>query len=153
VDLNCAVPIPGEPSLTSAPRVVLDTNAVLDWLAFRDPAMAALGAAVTGARVHWVASEAMRQELAHVLGRGLAAARGVDAQALLQAWDRQVCPAPGAAAHTLRCRDADDQKFIDLALACEARWLVSRDRHVLALRRPAARLGLQILRPDDWQAE
>jgi uncharacterized protein len=52
----------------------------------------------------------------------------------------------------LRCTDPDDQKFIDFALACGARWLVSRDKAVLKLRRRALALhGLQIVHPDDWR--
>jgi predicted nucleic acid-binding protein len=51
----------------------------------------------------------------------------------------------------LRCTDADDQKFIDLACAAPARWLVSRDRAVLKLRRRAATDGLVIVTPDGWR--
>ncbi|MBN8487205.1 MAG: PIN domain-containing protein, partial [Burkholderiales bacterium] len=52
----------------------------------------------------------------------------------------------------LRCTDPDDQKFIDFALACGARWLVSRDKAVLKLRRRALALhGLQIVHPADWR--
>jgi predicted nucleic acid-binding protein len=153
VDPNCSLPIPGEPSLTSAPCIVFDTNVVLDWLLFGDPAMTALASAVTGRRLCWIASPAMRDELAHVLDRGLAVARGRDTALVLRAWDQHVTPRPPAAAHPMRCRDADDQIFVDLALGAGASWLVSRDRAVLALRRQAARVGLRILRPIDWPPE
>jgi predicted nucleic acid-binding protein len=133
--------------------VVLDTNVVLDWLLFDDPFLVWLADAVTRRRLCWVASPAMRAELAQVLGGGLAAARGRDAAHVLQAWDRHVTPRPPAASHPLRCRDVDDQIFVDLALGAGAHWLVSRDRAVLALRTRAARLGLRILRPQDWTWE
>ena len=47
----------------------------------------------------------------------------------------------------LQCRDPDDQMFIDLALAQRARWLLTRDRALLALARPAAAYGLEIAAP------
>jgi predicted nucleic acid-binding protein len=47
----------------------------------------------------------------------------------------------------LRCRDADDQVFIDLALVHRARWLLTRDKALLALARRARPLGTEILRP------
>ena len=153
MDPNCSLPTPGEPSLTSAPCIVLDTNVVLDWLLFDDPAMTTLASAVTQRRLRWIASPAMRDELAHVLDHGLAAVRGRDPTLVLRAWDEHVTPRPPADAHPLRCRDADDQMFVDLALRAGASWLVSRDRAVLALRRRASRLGLRILRPIDWTPE
>jgi uncharacterized protein len=147
---------PGEPPLTSEPPgVVLDTNVVLDWLVFGEPSVAALAKAVTRGRVRWLATGAMRDEMAHVLGRGLAAARGADLALVAAAWDRhctQHPPAPLAAA-TMRCTDTDDQKFIDLALVSGARWLISRDRAVLKLRRRAAAHGLTIAPPDQWRLE
>jgi predicted nucleic acid-binding protein len=146
----------GEPTLTSEPpSVVLDTNVVLDWFVFGEPSVAALAVAVTGGRVRWLATAAMRDEMAHVLGRGLAAARGADLALVAAAWDRhctQHPPAPPAAAH-MRCTDTDDQKFIDLALASCARWLISRDRALLKLRRRAAKHGLIIAPPDQWRLE
>jgi len=132
--------------------VVLDTNAALDWLLFADPAMIELSAAIVGAQVRWIATAVMRREFTHVLERGLAAGRGVAPTLLLAAWSAHCAevPAPQANAKGLRCTDASDQMFVDLALANGARWLVSRDRAVLKLRRRAAQLGLDITPPDDW---
>jgi uncharacterized protein len=146
----------GEFPLTSErPGVVLDTNVVLDWLLFNDPSVAKLAAAVVGGRVRWLATAAMRDELTHVLGRGLAATHGADPAALVATWRRHCIEqptAPLAAAH-LRCTDTDDQKFIDLALAAGAGCLISRDRAVLKLRRRAAQQGLTIAPPDQWRLE
>jgi predicted nucleic acid-binding protein len=153
---KAAISASGEFPLTSEPpNVVLDTNVVLDWLLFADPSVQSLAAAVTRRHLRWLATAAMHDEFAHVLGRGLATAHGADSKALGCAF-RQHCTehpdAPPAPAR-LRCSDSDDQKFIDLALAGGARWLVSRDRALLKLRRPAHPLGLAIVTPDQWRQE
>ena len=78
----------GEFPLTSMPPgAVLDTNVALDWLLFDDPAVASLAAAVSAGHVRWLATVAMRDEMADVLRRGLAASRSADAPTLLAAWD------------------------------------------------------------------
>src|SRR5882672_7363800 len=101
--------------------VVLDTNVVLDWLVFRNPCCAHLDGEFLAGRLRWLVSTTMRDELAHVLGRGVCDAWSPDLPALWAAWERfavVVEPiAPMGAAARMRCTDADDQKFIDLALA------------------------------------
>jgi predicted nucleic acid-binding protein len=137
----------------SQPAAVLDTNATLDWLLFDDPACAALGDALAAGRLRWLACPRMRDELADVLGRGLAERRGAAVDAVLVAFDRyaQMTQAPPAA--PWRCTDPDDQVFLDLACASGARWLVSRDRALLRLAKRALALGLRIVPPSRWQAE
>ena len=143
-------------SPSTPPTVVLDTNVVLDWLVFRNPSCAHLDGAFLAGRVRWLASAAMRDELAHVLGRGVCDAWSPDLPALWATWERfAVVVEPivlMGAATRMRCTDADDQKFIDLALAHDARWLLSRDRAVLKLGRRTRALGLEVLTPDDWVA-
>ena len=146
------------PSVTDAtlPIIVLDTNVVLDWLVFRNPACAALGDALAARTLRWYASAAMRDELAHVLGRGVAKAWATDPVALWTQWERDcvelATPTFLAPAMRLRCTDADDQMFIDFSLAHGARWLLSRDRAVLKLARRARPFGLAIATPTDWAA-
>ena len=133
--------------------LVLDTNVVLDWLVFRDASSQLLHTSVAAGSVRWLASEAMRGELAHVLARGIVDDWLPDREAVWSAWQRHAVllpdPPPSAAAR-LRCTDSDDQKFIEFALAHRARWLLSRDRAVLKLRNRAAGLGLTILTPEAW---
>lgn len=134
---------------------VLDTQAVLDWLYFEDPETASWHDHLLAGAWQWWASTALRDELAHVLGRGsLPAPRVRQASEVLALFDAraQLLPQPAAMAHgPLRCTDPDDQKFIDLATHHQARWLVSRDRAVLKVRRRAAALhGLTVLPPVAW---
>jgi len=149
-----AAPLAGAAS--GPPAVVLDTNAVLDWLVFRHPCCAGWSACFAAGRARWIASAAMRVELAHVLARPALAAWRPEPAAVWAAWDRlaemlDVAP-PAGPAGRLRCTDPDDQKFIDLALARGARWLVSRDRAVLKLARRTRPLGLDVLTPQAWAA-
>ena len=142
------------------PIIVIDTNVVLDWLVFRNPACAALddalGTELPAATLRWCASAAMRDELAHVLGRGVAQAHKPDLAALWTRWGRDcvelMAPTFLAPAMRLRCADADDQMFIDFSLAHGARWLLSRDRAVLKLARRARAFGLTITTPSGWAA-
>jgi predicted nucleic acid-binding protein len=144
--------LPGPP----APQLVLDTNVVLDCLLFRNPECAALQAAVVAGQVRWIATAAMRDELAHVLGRGHLDAWRPDLAALWAAWDRHcstvAVPPAIAPPARLRCSDPDDQKFIDLAVAAPARWLVSRDRAVLKLARRLREIGIEATVPARWSA-
>src|SRR5687768_11223512 len=103
----------------TAPLIVLDTNVVLDWLLFQDPGCAALQAAVVEREVRWIATAAMRAELAHVIAHGRLDPWRPDPHTLWAAWERHcttvAAPPPLTPAGRLRCSDPDDQKFIDLA--------------------------------------
>ena len=136
--------------------IVIDTNVVLDWLVFRDPRCTPFVQALLGGQLLWLATPAMREELQHVLARGVAAAWNPDPGAVWAAWDRHATEVPAVAASglasRLRCTDDDDQKFIDLALAHPARWLLSRDRAVLRLAGRSREFGLDIVTPERWAA-
>lgn len=133
--------------------MVLDTNAVLDVLAFKTNKASALAAALASRQLIWLASAYMRQELEFTLARPLLARYAFDRHAVLAAYDALTDTRPAAATHPrLRCRDGDDQPFIDLALAEGACWLVTSDRDLLVLAKRARRLGLSILGPQAWPA-
>ena len=122
-------------------RLVLDTNIVLDLFVFRDKAVAELAAAIARREVTWLATSAMREELACVLsyeqiGARLGAAK-ISAQHVLEAFDASSRLVEAAAASKITCSDTDDQKFVDLAVAHDA-LLLSKDAHILALRRKLA---------------
>lgn len=127
--------------------VVLDTNLALDLLVFDDPACAALREALQGGAVRWIATGAMRDELARVLGYPLIVSRLArmerSAQEVLAAFDAQAECLPAPAAAACRCEDPDDQVFIDLAVAHGAR-LFSKDRAVLVMRGPLSGLGVAV---------
>ena len=139
------------------PRIVLDTNAVLDWLYFHDPRCHALASAVTAGRVRWIASRAMHDEIERVIERGSLGDKWPDGAASVhdgwQRWATMVDADAPAAPHALRCTDCDDQKFIDLALAVRATALLSADRAVLRLARRAVAWRLAITTVERWRIE
>ena len=106
-------------------NLVIDTNWALDLLLFDEPAAASVRAALQTEQARWLATQGMRGELARVL-----------TYAALQ---KQLA-APRA---PVLCSDADDQPFIDLALAHQA-TLLTKDRRVLATARRLAPLGARV---------
>lgn len=133
-------------------EAVLDTNVVLDCLVFGNAGCRPLWQALQAGRLHAVASLPMRDELAHVLARGLGARWPVDADGVLAAWDRHVRLVALPPPSRLICSDSDDQKFIDLALAHRVPWLLTRDRALLKLARRARLHNVQVLIPERWPA-
>jgi uncharacterized protein len=148
------VPVSTPAQTASAPSAVLDTNACLDWLVFKNPAMGALSLALEQAELRWLACARMRDELKHMLGHPSLARWSPDLPAALQTFDRLATlvnePSLGAS-QILRCSDNDDQVFIDLAIAQRAQWLVTHDRALLKLARKAGARGVLILPPAQWR--
>ena len=132
--------------------LVLDTQVLLDWLLFGDNSAAAWSDAVSTGTVRWIACPAMRREFARMAGHVRFARWRPECERMLQAFDRhaELLEDPAAAQPLLRCRDPDDQVFVDLALAEGARWLISRDKDLRALARRAAFRGLWIGPPEQW---
>jgi putative PIN family toxin of toxin-antitoxin system len=153
---NTPAPEPSapHPGPIGMPIVVLDTNVVLDWLVFKDASCLTLASQVQARELMWHATASMRAELLSVLPRPQLQGWGPDLDHILCVFDEfahvlDVGP-PTAVTDAPRCRDPDDQKFIDLALTLGAHWLFSRDRALLELAKPARARGLEILTPADW---
>jgi predicted nucleic acid-binding protein len=137
-----------------ATRVILDTNTVLDWLVFGDASAAAVGAAIEQGHLQWLVTPRMLDELRAVLAAPLALrweasrelALTIDVTGLAI-----VCAEPAADNQRLLCRDATDQVFIDLACEHRPAVLLTRDRALLALRRRAARCGVDVSTAASWR--
>lgn len=118
--------------------IVLDTNIVLDLLVFSDPATPPLRAALDAGEFRWIATPPMREELARVLAYPQIVPRlayyQLGAADVLATFDRQVQLVEVAPRAPMVCKDPDDQKFIDLAVAHRAH-LLSKDHAVLKLKK------------------
>ena len=137
----------------TTPRIVLDTNIVLDLYVFQDPASAPLILALQRKSLHWIATAAMRDELARVLcypqiAQRLARHPGLQCEnctdlvpMILRRFDAMASLVPTAIKAPVTCRDPDDQKFIDLAVAHRC-LLLSKDKAVLCMKKRLIALGV-----------
>jgi len=135
---------------------VLDTNVVLDVFVFQDPATEPLRQALNNPNWYWIASVPMRDELVRVLdypqiARRMSAvsppkkpecAHAMCADAVLRQFDTLVHILPIAVKASVTCKDPDDQKFIDLAVAHQA-LLLSKDKAVLCMKKRLLALGVK----------
>jgi uncharacterized protein len=135
---------------TDGAAIVLDTNVLLDWLVFDDPHAAPWVTAMLAGRIRWLATEPMREELERVLGYEPISARLMDRHAVDQAWTNYASLLTTAAPAPIVCADPDDQKFIDLAIAQRAKWLLTKDRELLRLATRALTWGVRVLPPARW---
>jgi putative PIN family toxin of toxin-antitoxin system len=134
-------------------RVVIDTNVLLALSIFTDPLVAPLRAALAQGALLPVRSAATDAEWREVLARPALFAVPPERQAALIAdWEAAALLVEVTATVPFRCRDPLDQKFLELAVAARARWLVTRDKALLKLRRKAARIGLAIVTPEAFAA-
>ena len=144
-----AVPVQvvsAEQALVPAARaIVIDTNIVLDLFIFADPATPPLRAALESKSLRWIATQVMRDELERVLAYTHIVPRLVFYQLkpadVLARFDAMVQIVAAAPKVQLNCKDADDQKFIDLAAAHQA-ILLSKDHAVLALAKRLRAFGV-----------
>ena len=149
-------------------KVVIDTNVILDLWLYIDPRVEALRQDLECGGVQWVATHAMKEELKRVLQYEhiqVRLAKAVDPVAQLEAEG-----APGEDLRHTRltgqfivehmerlaqledpspkaryvCKDADDQKFIDLAQTHQA-LLISKDKAVLCMKNRMAKVGVKVL--------
>ena len=145
-------------------RVVLDTNVCLDAFVFADPRAAMLVAALAAGEVEAVTRADCRDEWLAVLRYPtlkLDEASIADASAR---FDKAVTLLPDTSVSTThpvvsptttlpRCRDPDDQKFLEVAATSGASVLFSRDAEVLRLGRRTTRDGLfAIMKPEEWKS-
>ncbi len=140
-------------------RVVLDTNVVLDLLLFRDPRVLPLEAAQADGRVQMLSDGECSEELRQVLIRPLFKLDSLAQEAMLLAYRRLIQECGAQATERPRqerprqlpkCRDRDDQKFLELAWRAGAS-LLTRDKDLLKMRGACARAGgLVICEPEHF---
>lgn len=126
----------------SPTRVVIDTNVLLDLWVYDDPRHDALRSAIGTLEV--CGTPATREEFRRVLAYPHIAARLArddgSADAVMREYDAAVSMHEAAPKAPCTCKDADDQKFIDLAVALQCP-LISQDKAVLKLKNRLSRLG------------
>lgn len=141
-------------------RLVLDTNIWLDWLVFQDTGIARIRQLQEAKHLEICIDAAGEAELLRVLAYPFgkrALERKAQATAIAQC--RRISTRIGAGlpagerARLPTCRDPDDQKFLEAALAAHADYLITRDRALLELRRKRTRpVPFRIATPDEFEA-
>jgi len=128
------------------PRLVLDTNVILDLLVFKDPSAERIRLLLDAKLVDAVRAPTSMAELMDVIGRPAFKLNREDQATILEAWESSsrllenaaIEPAP------FTCRDPDDQVFIDMAYSIRPSFLLSKDLRVLELRAIAKHHGVEI---------
>ena len=127
--------------------LILDTNIVLDAFLFNDPAAEPVRQALAKEELDWLATQPMRDELARVLAYPKIAARlafyKLTANDVLTKFDQHARIVDDAPKASVTCSDADDQKFIDLAVQHRA-LLLSKDRDVLSMRKRLLAIEIRV---------
>ncbi len=144
------------PPAGSSLRVVLDTNVVMAFWHFCDPKLLSLLAWLRARQSVLLTRRECLEELERVLAyRQFGIAPEKQASVLADYRALTECLADPdeaqmlAAAALPRCKDRDDQKFLQLAWEGEAHLLITRDKMLLALnRRPIYRDRLNIITPE-----
>lgn len=135
--------------------IVLDTNIVLDLFVFDDPAVLPLKDALQTQLLQWIATPAMREELARVLAYKQIVPRLAyyqrSATDVLADFDRLVRLVDVAPKAHPTCKDPDDQKFIDLAVAHKTP-LLSKDHAVLCMKKRLLALDVYAQTATDFVA-
>lgn len=136
-------------------RLVLDTQIWLDLIVFEDARCGGLAEALSQGRVRAIVRGDTWDEWQRVLrypALGLDEARISLATDRSRAWattveDADCRPAPALP----RCRDPEDQMFLEVAAESRAHVLLSRDKALLELDRRLQRAGLfRVLTPEGW---
>lgn len=136
-------------------RVVLDTNVCLDLFVFHDPRWASLLLALKAGEIEAVTREDCKMEWNIVLRYKHLPLDDETREKSIALFDSLIaCVAPEPRNEILlpRCRDRDDQKFLELARDAHAGVLITKDKALLKLAKRTAKLGLfMITLPEAWK--
>lgn len=133
-------------------KIVLDTNVVLDCFLFEDISTSLLQKKLCNHELIWLATPSMELEYLRVLTypnvqRWLTCKREneqCDLESIFQRY-ANIVQEPGTSLTSPKCRDPDDQIFIDLAITHQV-LLLSKDYNVLKLNRQK---GLSVHHPKE----
>ena len=121
--------------------VVFDTNVLLDLFVFNDFRALHLKQALLEHKIDALASLKTLEEFADVISRALFSLETVEQEKILAQWkslarlmnDQSLLHSPW------RCKDPDDQIFLDLAFTAKPCTLISKDNEVLKFAARAAK--------------
>jgi len=126
--------------------VVFDTNVLLDLFVFNDFRAVHLKQALLENKIDALTSLKTLEEFADVISRPLFSLETAEQEKILLQWkslsrvldDESLLSAPW------RCKDTDDQIFLDLAFTAKPCTLISKDNEVLKFAARAVKEGVLI---------
>ena len=131
--------------------LVLDTNAWLDLLVFRSDVLQSLPVGVAAGDLRVAIDERALAELDRVLGYPVLRLAPEARDAVLDAAKSLATRIESQPPKLPRCRDPDDQIFLEIAVTAGAAWLITRDLELLRMARRMARdHGVAIVTPAQW---
>jgi uncharacterized protein len=135
--------------MSTAPRVVLDTNVVLSALIFADGRLAQVRHAWHEKRFEPLASAATADELARAIAYPRFKLTSLEQQELLADYLPYctVVAIPAKRPKVPPCRDPGDVPFLHLAVTGNAEYLVTGDKDLLAI---ASRFACPIVTPQEF---
>ena len=138
--------------MSSVPTFALDTNAWLDLLGFGDPAFAGFVERVRSRQASIAIDDRALGELARVLHYDALRLDNETIALHLQAARDLSTPVHVPAMRLPRCRDPDDQMFLEIAVAARANALLTRDAELLRMARRMQRdHSFAIVAPTAWR--
>lgn len=132
------------------PLVVIDTNVLLDFWVWDDADARPLKDDLTAGRIVALRSIDTVLEFADVISRPQFKL-SLEAQCdILRAWHDLAYDIPITETAQARCKDRDDQKFLNLARTARADYLVSKDKLVLKTAKRSLKDGFSVIKPTQW---
>lgn len=126
------------------PRLVIDTNVLLDLFFWKDPGSTSLLAALEARRFDAFSSPRTLEEFAEVLSRPQFSLQNEAQRDIFRSWLALSQCVHVTSISPARCRDTDDQKFLELCVQVAPCFLVTKDKR---LTRAARKLSSHSIRP------
>jgi len=126
--------------------VVFDTNVLLDLFVFNDFRVLHLKQALLENKIDALTSLKTLEEFADVISRPLFSSETAEQEKILAQWKSlsRVLDDQSLLSSPWRCKDTDDQIFLDLAYTAKPCTLISKDNEVLKFTARAAKEGVLI---------
>lgn len=132
------------------PLAVLDSNVVFDVWYWNDKDAQALKTAILEKRLQLVSTPSCLKEFAVVLNRPQFKLSESEQDRLLENVLSHVTVARSSVEGMVRCRDTDDEKFLNLAFETRADFLFTKDKTVLRAGRRLVSLGTKTMKPAEF---
>lgn len=147
-ELACVQPSIVANQARTKPVVVIDTNVWLDLLYWHDKDAQELNQRIERREYVICITLACLEELADVISRTHFALDEKQQHAILNEVLQITTLICAPESSSARCRDTDDQKFLDLAQAVGADFLITKDKLVLKAGKKLKKAGVMTLTPE-----